>query len=414
MSMKKHESAFMYIGFAAIGLLLLGLAGWYFFLSRQTIDLETLKESRGFDIGVPSFGGTRGSTAENIEGGFGLPPSAGPAETEGEAPKAPRFWRVSTSPVAGAGFVTIDSMPVLRYVERSTGHIFDVNPVTGAITRRTNRLIPKVYEALVGPKDAVIHRTIAADGTRETFVGQLATTTIDGFTPLTGTDLGPSVRDIAFTGSGILFLSETENGTTQLIEARIDGSEPVEKRLLSAGDFRLESLSDGRAILVERPASGIPGHAYEAGTALVPLARAVPGLTLAARASSTAVLIGTDDGSRLSLAVRPARDASLLALDLATVADKCVWMPGISLTAYCAVPHAVPPLGFLTNWHRGTVHTSDSWHLVDASAGKTEKFFDIREDDAIDVEDPMTDEGGNYIAFINARDKSLWMLRIIE
>jgi hypothetical protein len=412
--MKKHETTFMYIGFAAIALLLLGLAGWYFFISRQTGDLESLRESRGFDIGVPSFAGSRGSTAENIEGGFGFAPSTESPAEEGEEPRAPRFWRVSTSPVAGAGFVSAGPVPILRYVERSTGHIFDVDPLTGAVTRRTNRLIPKVYEALIGPNDTVIHRTVTDTGERETFVGQLATTSVDGFTPLTGTDLGPAVRDIAFTESGIIFLSETESGATQLIEAEIDGSKPVERRILSAGDFRLESLNDGRVILTERPASGIPGYSYEVGTALVPLARAVPGLTLTARASSTAVIIGTDDGSKLSLAVRPAKNASLVPIELTTIADKCVWMPGISLTAYCAVPRALPTLGFLTNWHRGTVHTSDSWHLIDAGAGKSEKFFDIREDDAIDVERPITDQDGNFIAFINARDKSLWMLRIIE
>lgn len=411
--MQKHETTFMYIGFAAIGLLVLGLAGWYFFLSRQSADLETLREARGFDIGVPSFAGSRGSTAENIEGGFGLGSAPTAVETEGEAPRAPRFWRVSTSPVAGAGFIMSGPTPILRYVERSTGHVFDVDPLTGAITRRTNRLIPEAYEAIVGENDAVIHRTISAEGLPETFVGQLATTTVDGFTPLTGTDLGPTVREIAFTDTGIVFISETAEGAKQLIEAEIDGSNPVERRILSAGDFRLTTLSDGRIILTEYPASGIPGYAYEVGTAFAPLARTVPGLTLAARASSSAVLVGSDDGSKLSLAVRATKDASLLPLEIATLADKCVWDPGVGLIAYCAVPRVTPP-GFLTNWHRGTVHTSDVWHLVDAGAGKSEKFFDIREDDAIDVENPMMDAGGNYLAFMNARDKSLWLLRIIE
>lgn len=411
--MRNHETTFMYIGFAAIGLLILGLAGWYLYISRQTTDLEGLRESRGFDIGVPSFGGTRGSTAENIEAGFGMPPSAEPQAEDGEEPRAPRFWRVSTSPVAGAGFVTVASTTILRYVERSTGHIFDVDVLTGTITRRTNRLIPKVYEALVGPNDAVVHRTITQTGERETFVGQMATTTVDGFTPLTGTDLGPRVREIAFAGDGIIFLAETEDGRKQLVEAAIDGSQPVERRIFSAGDFRLTALSDTRIVLVEYPASGVPGHAFEAGTMLTSLARAVPGLTLAARADSGAVLIGSDDGSRLTLSMRATKDATLTPLDIATVADKCVWMPGAGLTAYCAVPRATQP-GFLTNWHRGTVHTSDVWHLIDGSAGKTEKFFDIREDDAIDVENPITDGGGNYLAFMNARDKSLWLLRIIE
>lgn len=410
--MKKHETAFMYIGFAAIGLLILGLGGWYFFLSRQSADLETLREARGFDIGVPSFGGARGSTAENIEAGFGLSRSAEPQAEEGEEARAPRFWRVSTSPVAGAGFVTKDGFPVLRYVERSTGHIFDVDPLTGAVTRRTNRLIPEVYSAIVGPDDGVIHRTISADGERETFVGKLGTTTVDGFTPLTGVDLGPSVRDIAFTDTGIVFLSETD-GKKQLVEAGIDGSDPIERRALSAGDFRLTVLDDGRVILTEHPASGVLGHAYEVGTTLVPLARKVPGLTLSARASSSAIIIGSDDGNRLSLVIRATGDASLMPLDIATLADKCVWTTGVGLTAYCAVPRTTPP-GFLTAWHRGTVHTSDSWYLVDGGAGKTEEFFSIREDDAVDVENPIIDAGGNFIAFMNARDKSLWLLRIIE
>jgi len=32
----------------------------------------------------------------------------------------------------------------------------------------------------------------------------------------------------------------------------------------------------------------------------------------------------------------------------------------------------------------------------------------------IDVENPSVDANGEYIAFMNARDKSLWLLRIAE
>lgn len=402
---------FRYIGFAAIALLLIGLAGWYFFISRQTADLGEMGEARGFAVGVPSFTGSRGSTSENIASGFADAP---PAE-EGEPQRPPRLWRVSTSPVAGLGFVSVASTSVLRYVERSTGHIFDVNPMTGVVTRRTNRLIPKVYEASVGNGDTIVARTITETGERETFVGSLGTTTEEGFTPLTGTDLGPSVRDIAFDTDGVVFLADTASGGSQLVRAKIDGSEPAILHTFGAGDFNLSLLTDGRIILVEKPSSGMPGHAYAVGNGLVPLARAVPGLTLVARASSsTAVLIGADNGSNLSLSVRPTLDAASLTLDIDTVADKCVWMPGRSFTAYCAVPQEAPAPGFLTNWHRGTVHTSDSWHVVDGGAGTSDSFFEMTSDDAIDVEKPTTDGGGNFIAFMNARDKSLWLLRIIE
>lgn len=406
-----HETTFKYIGFAAILLLLIGLAGWYFFISRQTADLGAMGEARGFAVGVPSFAGSRGSTSENIASGFADAP---PAE-EAESQRPPRLWRVSTAPVAGAGFVSVGSTTVLRYVERSTGHVFDVDPVTGVVTRRTNRLIPKVYEASVGKGDTIVARTITDAGERETFVGNLGTTTVDGFTPLTGTDLGPSIRDIAFDADGVVFLADAASGGSQLVRAKIDGSAPSILHTFAAGDFNLSLLNDGHIILVEKPSSGMPGYAYAVGNGLTSLARAVPGLTLVARASSsTAVLIGSDNGSNLSLSVRPTLDAASLTLDIDTIADKCVWMSGVSFTAYCAVPQEAPSPGFLTNWHRGTVHTSDSWHVIDGSAGTSDSFFEMESDAAIDVERPTGDSGGNFIAFMNARDKSLWLLRIIE
>lgn len=410
--MPRHETTFRYIGFAAIALLLLGLAGWYFFISRQTTNLGDVSEARGFAVGVPSFTGSRGSTSENIASGFADAP---PTAEEAGPQRPPRLWRVSTAPVAGSGFVSIGSTTVLRYIERSTGHVFDVDPMTGMVTRRTNRLIPKVYEASIGKSDTIVARTITDAGERETFVGSLGTTTEDGFTPLIGTDLGASIRDIAFDADGVVFLADTASGGSQLVRAKIDGSEPSILRAFGAGDFNLSLLNDGRIILVEKPSSGMPGYAYAMGTGLVPLARAVPGLTLVARtSSSTAALIGTDNGSSLSLSVRPTLDSASLTLDIHTVADKCIWMSGQSFTAYCAVPQEAPAPGFLTNWHRGTVHTSDSWYVVDGSAGTSDSFFEMKSDDAIDVERPTTDGGGNFIAFMNARDKSLWLLRIIE
>jgi hypothetical protein len=408
--MPNRETTFMYIGFAAIGLLVVGLAGWYFFISRQTADLSALDEGRGFAIGVPSFTGSRGSTAENIAGGFGA--SSEPEEgEEGEPQRPARLWQVNATPVAGAGFVNVGSTTLLRYVERSTGHVFDVNPMTGSVERRTNRLIPKVYEASVGEDDTVVARSINNDGQRETFVGTLGTTTEEGYTPLSGVDLGPDIRDIALTRDGIVFLADATDGGTRLIRSKIDGSDPVVVRSFAAGDFNLTILSDERVILVEKAASGILGHAYDVGDTLTSLGRA-PGLTLLARASSTATLIGSDDGS-LSLSVRANKDATLLPLDIKTVAEKCVWLTSVSLTAYCAVPQTPPAPGFLTGWYRGTVHTTDSWYVVDAGAGTSESFLEMSIDDAIDVERPLTD-GGNFIAFINARDKSLWLLRIIE
>ncbi|MFZ2720162.1 MAG: hypothetical protein WAZ27_04830, partial [Minisyncoccia bacterium] len=81
---------------------------------------------------------------------------------------------------------------------------------------------------------------------------------------------------------------------------------------------------------------------------------------------------------------------------------------------FCAVPQVAPGAGYLTNWHRGKIHTTDSWYRIEAVATTSEKFFEMSIDSAIDVENPFMDGKGEYLVFMNARDKSLWILRITE
>lgn len=393
----RHEKLFTYIGAIATSLLLVGLAGWYFFISSKTNQIENTDIARGFAIGVPSFSGSRGSTSENIAGSAEEP-------KPDEVQRPPRLWRVSSSPVAGAGFTTEGK---LRYVERSTGYVFDANPETGEVTRRTNRLMPKVYEADVGKEHAVLLRSINEDNAVITFIGELGTSTTDGFVDLEGGTLDIPLSDITLDDDSIVFLTDT-GSKVHLIRAAYDGTDPEELLSLNVGSFLIHN-NPNRLILVERAASGVTGSAYEAGrNNLTPLVRNVRGLTLRAHGSSTAILIGREE-STLMLSLRPSTDATSVELPIRTTADKCVFAPGVELIAYCAVPDEVPP-EFMTRYAQGLVHTTDAWHKV--SLAGTEKFYMM--EDAVDVENPLVDDSGAYMTFQNARDKSLWLLRIVE
>jgi hypothetical protein len=401
----RFQKMFTYIGVLSIILLVFGLAGWYFFLSRATTTLEEAALARGFNISVPSFLDSRGSTAANIETGF---------VSDEEAPAGnaapPRLWKVSASPVAGMDFVGASSS--VRFIERSTGQIFDADLTTGVVTRRTNTLTPKIYEAHVGGQGTIVKQTIEKD-VLITDVGVMATTTDEnGFSTLSEKNLGVKIRDIAtsrLTGD-ILFLVEAV-GETHLVRAKGDGSSPKQLLSLFVGGFDIHWLSD-RIILKERGGSGVPSNAYVAGDSLIPLVRNVPGLTVLPRASSTTFLYGSDNGTSLTLFAQPALNVPATLLSIATIADKCVWADGPN--AYCAVPQSPPPQGFLDAWYRGAAHTSDRWYRVDTSSGSSKEFFTPGANIAIDVERPLIDDTGEYLAFMNARDKSLWVLRLKE
>jgi hypothetical protein len=410
----KHYHLFRYIGIAAMTLLVLGLLGWYFFLRGQQANVAELDAARGFDIAVPSFTGSRSSTAENIEGG----PSAETLLTAEGQKKPPRLWRVSTSPIAGAGFIATST--VLRYVERSTGHIYDVDPGSGLVTRRTNTLVPKIYDAGVAGDGSIAMRSLDDTGAPMTLVGRLGTTTDEGFVRFESTNLGASVFAVAPSPTlPEMLLVAARAGGAELV--RSSSGEGTPQRLLSLFLTSLEPLwlSDGKIFLTERPASGIAGSAYEVvNGALVPLIRNVPGLSILPRASSGALLYSSDDGARLRLFARAGADASTSEITLQTTAKKCVWTPSVgtttSLSAYCASPQSPVAAGFTDSWLRGSAHTADAWFTIDLSSAKAEKFFVPESAVALDVERPMMDARGEYIAFMNARDKSLWVLRLKE
>jgi len=146
--------------------------------------------------------------------------------------------------------------------------------------------------------------------------------------------------------------------------------------------------------------------------AFVPLLRAIPGLTLLPHPSSRALLYGASGGT-LTLFARTSATSTSGSLPIRTTADKCVWDPKQQFIAYCAVPQSLPAPSFLDRWYRGEVHTADAWWRVDAGAASAELLFSPG-NAVLDVERPVIDNSGNYIAFVNAVDKSLWLLRIEE
>jgi hypothetical protein len=422
------ERLFTYIGIAAIILLLFGLGGWYVFLRNETTSIEGAASARGFSVGIPAFLGSRGSTAQNqsgspeytgtnsalaqllgvgelLEGATTETPEVGVGETPATR-RPPRFWRVTAAPVAGAAFTTGTSSR-LRYVERASGHVFDANPQTGDVGRLTNTLTPRVYEALVG-NDVVVERVLE-DGVPTSLSGKIGTTT-GGLSELVLENLGTDIQDIAVTSSSDLILIARAGSESHLIRSAWDGSAPQQLLAIPGGDFRVQNAGDV-TILVERTGSGIAGSAFQTSPSLIPIIGNILGLALKAQAGSDAILFSSDDGAQLRLFARLG-NASVVPIPLTTTAEKCVW--GSGTTAYCAAPRETIPAFFHDRWYRGEIHTEDNWYTIDAAAATAATLFTIEGGVGMDIENPLIDPSGEYLAFQNARDKSLWMLRIKE
>lgn len=419
-----------------IVLMLGGLFGWYFYLHSQEATTSATDASRGLGAPAPSFEGSSGSTQADqsiATQGFGAGGSSA-------ATSSSELWEVDRTPVSGMGFVTTETDEYLYYVERGNGYVFTAHPSTETVGRLTDTLLPKIYEAQFADDGSVIERSIDSAGEVTTFLGTISTSTAASSsvastnsqqaiaqgdasstadTPgsLIGTYLPPGIQAIALdrVSREIFYLEADPQGGVDGITEAWDRSKKKQVFSSIVGSWRPSILDDGTIVLLESPADGIPGYAYTLGAsgALKPLVRDVPGLTVLPKASSSLVLYGSSSESGLALYADATSTPELLSI--ATVADKCVWLPGNSEIAYCAVPNGAVPPDFLDNWYRGTANTSDDWWEIDLSLGTAQRIYSPSVDNvSLDVEDPTIDASGNYIAFINASDQSLWVLHVTQ
>ena len=441
-----------------VAVILVGLSGWYFLLRGRTQNVNQADAGRGIGQNTPEAS-VNGSTFDNTSGGGGgggsadagqgnaLPPEPGvtytgsqPAGntrgvnlplgmdmngsissasgTPGSKFKTPRLWHLAKLPVAGFGFVTsATSTPKIYYVERSTGYLFYVDAGTGGITRISNTLLPKTYEALISLDGSAILRGLDAAGNVTTFAASSSRPSGNG-TPqsLKGGLLDRDISAItAQQGSRSIFFIQDLSDKSVGYTALWDGTKKKQVFSSALGEWRVFYLADGELDVAQKPDDGIPGYAYriETNGRLTPRARNIPGLTILPKTNSPALLYGSSDGLTVTMFARPSENVPPISLSIKTAADKCVWSSK-ALFAYCAVPGSITEKNYLHNRYLGVTHSEDTWWKVDAATGTTQLFFSDRApgEMGVDVQDPVMDPTGNYILFRNAADQSLWLLRI--
>lgn len=410
-----------------IVLVLGGLTGWYFYLHTQNQAIETESAASGANSAAPSFGQPTGSTQTNQAIAT---QSYDQNQANASAASSSALWEIDRAPVAGMGFVITGQTEDIYYVERANGYIFDAQPDERSITRLTDTLMPKIYRAEIARNGSLLEQSIDAGGDIATFLGIIASSTNDtGTTSLnnsnmshpllsvTGNYIDPNIRALAFDPStrAIFYTLDDADGGVDGFSMQWGSAKKKQVFTSPLRSWIPMLTSNDTIVLTLAPADGVPGFAYSLrsdGT-LNPLVRNIPGLTFLPYGSGSSYIFGASSGSGLVL--NAAATSSTYTLSIATTADKCVWMPGESLIAYCAVPNSAVTGDYLDARAKGFDHTSDDWWRVDLMAGQATRIYSPSADNAsIDVEHPIIDPSGTYIIFRNATDQSLWLLRVAQ
>ena len=412
--------------------LLLIIIGVVFFMMRSkspgtgTTSFGALFGSSGTDVARPT------STKINDVGGSS---ASGDVTTSGDTSE-PLFRQLTTTQVAGGVAVVRGGVPLVRYVARENGYVYDVDPKTGKTTQLTNTTIPRIYEAyFANTGNTVILRYLKHDdlSRKDIIKTQIADLVLPldisasstGSLLISETQLPDNISAVSISPSGnkmfyLLPVSDGISGTVVNVTTKI----AVEVLRNSFSEWLPQMLDSGNIILTTKASANAFGYSYLYDTSkktLTRLVREKNGLTTLATPAGERMLYSENILGVTNLGLYDqkgfAQDegevSHTASLQLATLPEKCVWS-GNRIRAYCGAFASTPRAQIPDDWYQGALAFSDTFWTTDTDLADLVFLADPNKETGktLDVFIPFIDKSEEHFFFVDKNDSTLWSMRL--
>ncbi len=377
------------------------------------------------------------STTEEIGENIGIDIVVATTTIEGER-LVPRLRKISDEPVSGATIIetTVSSTTpdgkkfnqkvyVVRFMERATGHIYDLAYNSNSKNKISNTTIPKMHEALFS-NDAktIITRFLGNDNeTIKTYSIALtdrirnASTTPEELMLKDAklTLLPTNIKEISLSPdkTKIAYLINTNTGS-KVVVSSLDGLNSATIFESDLQQWLLSWQETGRITLSTKPSGFSVGFSYLLNSGTGALSKIIgnkTGLTILSSTDLSYHLLGIG-GQRPLLSILNPKDQSETSLSLRTFPEKCTWNKINKTSVFCFVPSNIETSTYPEGWYLGAISFSDNLWNIDAPTGKTNLLASpVSEAGAqIDAINPILSNDDKYLIFTNKKDLSLWAI----
>ncbi len=330
-----------------------------------------------------------------------------------------KLRKITSEQVAGAGLVDVKAGSVLRYIERATGHIYEVELFSPRAGRISNTTIPMVYEAFWGNKnDSLVAQYLKEDDTTvDTYSITLKNISTTTENTISGTAMPLNISSVSTFGTSMFYLEQVSNASYGYV-SNFDGKNKKQIWNSPIKELLSQYVNTKTVALTTKPEQSIPGFMYFIDTntgATRKVLGNINGLSTLANPAGTSVLY-LDQGEG---ALMYTYDIKTMASDNAapaTFPEKCAWGKKDTKFVYCAVPKNFIGAGELTNWYKGNISTNDDVWKYDLENKTSMIVADLNKESGenIDVVKPVLSDNDQYLVFINKRDNSLWSLDLTK
>ncbi len=427
---------------------LVGIMG-FLLLAGKNVSPEKQTPAEKVAVSFRQFlplGGEKTPTENNVPPGSENENPAVTPSTPTDMASLPLLRQVSTLPIAGAiSFLDTREIPTLptmavetptdasstatslpkteqvlavRYVESTTGYIYQKFIDETKEARITSTVIPEVYESDFFNKDSLIYRYLGSDNSIKTYYASIQSAPSDG-TPQSS---APSELKGMFYHDNIPWLSVSQlsgkvfyfeplpDGTVNALMSLPDGSK---KTLLWNSAFTqwIPSWVGQKNIgLLTASSAQAPGFLYALDTEKKSISRVlgdIVGLDASISPDTKNVLYSKPQNTSMETGMFERASGTNFTLGINTLPEKCVWTKD-STEVYCGVPNFIESGQYPDKWYRGETSFDDTFWKIDTASKYASKIFDP--ESGVDAENLFLSPDETYLFFTNKKDKTLWVL----
>jgi hypothetical protein len=418
----------------------LGFVIWLFFIRSDTVETTFSPGQRAEDFFPTDIPGL------NPNGEIGPDPSRTESTNRN---LIPRLRQLSQVPTAGSavferegnssravigedGSETIEKeiFNIFRYIERSTGHLYEAREDSLTQIRLSNTTIPRVVNAdFTTDGQRVMLRTLETDqettGTLSAKITAKATTSPsssamipDGFA-LEGPYLAQNIIDADLNSNGLTYLVPKNTGGSYLITATFDD---LTKKIVydsPLSNWIIERVNSTKVLFTSKADSRISGFSY-----LINVQNGVtekilgdlPGLTTLMSPNEKWLIYSVSRNLELNTYILNTETNETKKFGVNTLPEKCTFSPKNEDVVYCGGPAQMPRVTLPESWYQGTVSLDDNLWRANLSTQQYEQILGDKEEveQSFDITKIQVSPDEDFVLFVNKKDLTLWSLEATD
>jgi hypothetical protein len=326
--------------------------------------------------------------------------------------------RLSEAPVSGGVSFLKGTTSLVRYVDKATGHIHEVDLKAGIKTRITNTTVPKAQEIVWGKNgDSLVYRFVE-NGSLRSILGTVVGTTSASSTELR--ELSQTVLDLNLLNLVSSPKKDQFFGTLPAFEG-IEGF-LVNQRGVSGSVFWKFPTSewvanwatDSIITMTTKASADINGFLFFLNQNSKQFSHILTakGLVVAPSQNTEMILYSESERVQTSLNVYDVKGKTKQSLGVSTLASKCGWRTKTFIV--CAVPNQSVNAGAPDNWYQGKISFNDSLWGIEIETGEVKQIAELSaaQEGRFDVINPFVSADGKFLILTNKKDGLLWAVEL--